>query len=376
MNIKKSPLKTLFILPSLDAGGAEKVLISLANNINQKKYEPSLLSIRRHGPLKDTINPNVSFYTRDKKPTRLIFPFLYSLFKKIKRISPDIVISTMPLTNFAVLMLKPLFPNTIFIVREAITPSFLLQKYKKTNFLIKKLYCYLYPKADLVLSPAEVIFNELKNELSIDDSNFQLLKNPVNVSKIRESIIFPKDLDPQKDKIRFVACGRLGKQKGFDRLIIALERFNPQSDWKLDILGEGEEHDYLEELIKSKNLEDKVFLKGLIMPPYFYMAQADCLLMPSRFEGLPNAALESLACGTVVIATKESGGIREIAEDCSKESVCIVEDMDHFVKEMEKISPQAKNKASQSLLAECYDQEVVFKQFENTLDDIFHKRFG
>ena len=367
---KKIPLKTLFILPSLDAGGAERVMISLMNGMDRKKYEPALLSIRRDGPLKAILDPTIPFYTRDRKPTRLIFPFLFSLYRKIRRIKPDIIIATMPLANFSILILKPFLPDTIFIVREAITPSFLFQKYKKTDWIIKYLYRTLYPKADYILSPTQKIFDEFHYGLCMDWHNFILLKNPVNVSEIRSSLEFDNATKEEKNIVRFVACGRLGKQKGFDRLIKALKDFNSPYDWRLDILGEGAERPYLEELIKANGLENKVFLKGLVMPPHSDMARADCFVMPSRFEGLPNVVLESLACGTPVIATAESGGINEIAKDCPEGSVSIVGSMEDFIEEMVKIKPRSKIEASPSLLAECYEQDTVFNQFDHTLHSL------
>lgn len=367
---KKFPLKTLFIIPSLDAGGAERVIIALMHSLDRNKYDPALLSIRRDGQLKAIVDPTIPFYSPDRRPTRLIFPFLFSLYKKIKRIRPDIIISTMPLANFAVLMLKPFLPETILIVREAITPSFFFHKYKKTNWIIKYLYRTLYPRADCILSPTQKIFDEFYYGLCMDRRNFILLKNPVNVSKIRSSLKFENVTKEEKSIVRFVACGRLRKQKGFDRLIRALKDFNSPYDWRLDILGEGAERCYLEELIQINGLKNKVFLKGLVMSPYSDMARADCFVMPSRFEGLPNAVLESLACGTPVIATKKSGGIEEIAKDCSEENVRVVENMEDFITEMEKVKPLFKTEALPSLLSECYEQDTVFNQFDHTLDSL------
>lgn len=371
---KKWPLKTLFVLPELEAGGAQRVLINLMNNVNRTKYDPEFLSVLSGGPLKDLIDPSIPVHTLNKNPTPLIFPFLPALYKKIKELKPDIVIATMTHMNFAILMLKPFFPDTVFVVREAITPSFLFQKYKRTNWIIKKLYQILYQKANYILSPTQKIFDEFYYGLRLERHNFILLKNPVNVSKIRSSLEFENVTEEEKSIVRFIACGRLGKQKGFDRLIKALKHFSSPYDWRLDILGEGAERPYLEDLIQINGLEDKVFLKGLVMPPYSDMARADCFVMPSRFEGLPNVVLESLACGTPVIATKESGGIKEIAKDCSEESVRVVDNMEDFITEMEKVKPQLKTKASPSLLPKWYEQEKVFSQFDHILHTLTCRR--
>lgn len=367
---KTGPRKTLFVLPALEAGGAERVLITLMNGVNRGRYDPALLSVAAGGPLRGLIDPSVPLHTLDKNPTPLILPFLPSLYRTIKAIRPDIVISTMTHMNFAALMLKPFFPDTAFVAREAITPSFLLRKYRKTHWMIRKLYRKLYPQADVILSPSQKIFDELDSDLGMDRRNFILLKNPVDIAGSRESVALPEIAEEQKNTVRFVACGRLVRQKGFDRLIEALAQFDPAYPWRVDILGEGGQRPVLAALIRSKGLEDKVFLPGLVMPPYAAMARADCLVMPSRFEGLPNAALEALACGTPVIATRESGGIDEIAEDSPPGSVRIVNNMAEFITAMAKTEPQAKTKASPSLLAECYDQKTVFDRFDHILQSL------
>jgi len=367
MHKKSFPLKTLFVLPALDVGGAERVLITLMNNVNRVRFDPEFLLVRDGGPLRDLVDPGIAVHSINQKPTPLILPFLPALYRKIKLLKPDVIVSTMTHMNFALLMLKPFFPDTVFIVREAITPSFLFQKYKRTHWIIKQFYRALYPRADLILSPTQTIFDEFSHDLGLDPQRFTLLKNPVDTRRIRAFVHEQESDGTFQDRVRFVACGRLREQKGFDRLIDALKSFHAPYHWQLDILGEGAERSYLEGLIKANGLEDRVFLKGTVIPPYINMARADCFLLPSRFEGLPNVVLESLACGTPVIASREAGGIGEIASDCAKGSVIIANDMDAFVKAMGGIKPQSKSTQSASLLAPCYEQDTVFEQFDQIL---------
>ena len=362
--------KILFVLPSLDAGGAERVLITLMNGVDRDHYDAEFISVRGKGPLIDLINPSIPVHSLNKSPVPYVFPFLPSLYRQIKAVQPDMIVSTMAHMNFAVLMLKPFFPDVRFVVREAITPTFLFEKYRKMNWIIKVLYKRLYPKADCIVSPSQKVFDEFRDHLGVDWPNRLLLKNPVAVTTIRNLISFSDQDVVVQEAVRFVACGRLSKQKGFDRLIRALGRFNPPYAWYLNILGEGPERPVLEDLIKSHGLEDRVFLKGLVMPPYTEMARADCLLMPSRFEGLPNVVLESLACGTPVIATCESGGIDEIAADCEEGVVRIVDTMQGFLHEMEKVIPCNNKNCAISFLAECYELENVTGEFDRLLNSL------
>jgi glycosyltransferase involved in cell wall biosynthesis len=109
------------------------------------------------------------------------------------------------------------------------------------------------------------------------------------------------------------------------------------------------------------------------MPVYSFIARADCFLMPSRFEGSPNVVLESLACGTPVIATAESGGIEEIAKDCPAGSVRIVRGMKEFIQEMKNIRPGEKTKPAPPQLAKTYHQDKVCGEFESILDELMHQ---
>ncbi len=358
-----APIKVLFILPSLTAGGAERVMITLMNGLDKNRFSPFFLTVSDKGDLKDLIDPTLPFASLHTDSVLRALPKLYA---QIKKTQPDIVISTMAHMNFCVLSLKPFFPAVKFIVREAITPSFLFQKYKGTSFLIKALYKYLYPKADIVLSPSQIIFDEFRDLLRMESKNFKVLPNPVDVKSIDHGA---RDLSKAKDTVYFLAAGRLGKQKGFDRLIEYLPTIRLPYKWNLTILGEGDERQNLESLIRKNNFTDIINMPGLVRPPWPYYCQADCFLMSSRFEGLPNVVLESLACGTPVIATRESGGIKTIAENAPQKAVTIVDDMMSFITEMEKIKPSSA-KRKKSLLPDKFQQEKVTLELSALLEHI------
>lgn len=65
-------------------------------------------------------------------------------------------------------------------------------------------------------------------------------------------------------------------------------------------------------MVRELGLERNVTLQGSDLNPSPWIAAADAFVLPSRFEGMPNAALEALALGTPVIATPDAGGISEV----------------------------------------------------------------
>lgn len=361
---KSDLIKVVFVLPSLTAGGAERVLLNLMNGLDKTIFLPTIVTVSNSGDLHYLIRDGIQHHALNRNS---VFKSAPNLFKVLKGLNPDIVISTMAHMNFTVMALKPFFPKTKFVIREAITPSYFFEKYKNRSFIIKNLYKRYYPKADLILSPASTIFDEFEADLGLNSHNFMVLPNPVDINKVRSQDNFAQISDDRDKCVTFVACGRLEQQKGFDRLIKKLPHMNHAYDWTLTIYGEGEERENLQNLINKLGLTQKVMLPGLIKEPYSQFAQADCFLLPSLFEGLPNVVLESLACGTPVIATEQSGGIHEIAKHTQDAALQVVSTMDKFVNRMKAVKPSPTSEFRASLLPEVYHKEKVMSFFNQTL---------
>lgn len=349
----------VFTLPDLTAGGAEMVLIRLMNALPRDKYNPVLITVRSDGVLKDFIGPDIPFYTLD---TVSVIAALPKLYKKLHQLNPDVVISTMAHMNFAVLILRPFFKKTKFIVRESTVPDCTLEERGALGPVIRVLYPALYRLADKIIAPARIILDKMHSQLKVPSKTMTVLPNPVDTGVMNISA------PPAANDgiIRFIAAGRLHPEKGFDRLIKALKDYRGPA-WHLTILGEGEQREQLEHMIRALKFEDKISLPGFRREPWQEFSAADCFLLPSRWEGLPNAALESLACGTKVIAMRDAGGIVEIAAEAPENAVTLAYTMQDFLKTMEKITlAQAK----QSLLPARYEKSRVTADFEKLLQEV------
>ncbi|MCF8496438.1 MAG: glycosyltransferase [Alphaproteobacteria bacterium] len=367
MKPDSAPRRVVFILPSLTAGGAERVLIGLMNGLDRGRFEPFLIVVNGKGPLRNLIHEDIPFHDLGG---RRVSRSLFKLFRCLKSLKPNIVVSTMAHMNFAVLLMRPFFPKTSFIVREAITPSFILGEHPRLAGLIGAAYRILYPRAHLVFSPAQAIIDEFRGILGMKCKNHKILYNSVDMQRVRAEEIIPDQIAKQPGEgLRFVAAGRLHTQKGFDRLVEALENFQSLPPWRLDILGEGPEREHLETMIREKGLEGRVILRGRQDNPWPWYAAADCFLLPSRHEGLPNVVLESLACGTPVIATAESGGIEEIQSFTPAESLIIAQSMHDFIVAMAGIAPSFSSLYRPSLLPSAFSQEEVMEIFSNFLEE-------
>ena len=86
----------VFVLPALTAGGAERALITLMNNIDRERFSSELITINDSGPLGDIIDPDIPRYNLDIEKVKSCIP---KLFFQLKALKPDIVVSTMAHMN-------------------------------------------------------------------------------------------------------------------------------------------------------------------------------------------------------------------------------------------------------------------------------------
>jgi glycosyltransferase involved in cell wall biosynthesis len=110
-----------------------------------------------------------------------------------------------------------------------------------------------------------------------------------------------------------VAVGRLGAEKGHADLIEAFALLVQKrgKQFHLHIAGEGALRENLEGLIAKLNVSDCAFLHGYVANPFPLLKHADLMVLPSRYEGLPNVMLEAMLCGCPVLATNTEQGAGE-----------------------------------------------------------------
>jgi glycosyltransferase involved in cell wall biosynthesis len=157
--------------------------------------------------------------------------------------------------------------------------------------------------------------NDLIENFDIQEDKIHVIPNPVDLHRIKGAAALEPDL-LNRGRINIVAVGRLTHHKGFDLLLRAFKMaLDKVPDLFLTILGGGGEENSLKGLAGELGVEDSVRFKGNRDNPFPYISQARIFVASSRYEGLPNAVLESLACGTPVLAFDCPGGTAEIIEE-------------------------------------------------------------
>jgi glycosyltransferase involved in cell wall biosynthesis len=111
-----------------------------------------------------------------------------------------------------------------------------------------------------------------------------------------------------------LGMGRLTTQKDFPTLLQAAAQLRRDREFRLLILGEGEDHDQLERLIRELGLTHVASLTGFVKNPFAYLARASLFVLSSAWEALPTVLIEALALGTPVVSTDCQSGPREILD--------------------------------------------------------------
>ena len=301
--------RVLFLVPSFIAGGAQRVFLTLLRHLDRDRFEIHLAVLEAKGEYLADLPKDIIFHDLKVSRMRYAAPKLVMVIRKVK---PDTILSTLAYLNFTVLMAKPLLPtNTRILVRESINPIPFLAAETAFPALWKFLYRFLYPRADKVICLSDDMATELADHFNVPREKLVRIYNPVDFERVHRMAAI--EGNPFVGPGPFlVTAARLERQKGLDLLLEAMPAVVRQfPEVKLYILGDGPLRKELQEQAGRLNLAGVRFL-GFQENPWKYCKNADVFILPSRYEGLPNALLEAMALGVPIVASDSVGGVREI----------------------------------------------------------------
>lgn len=169
---------------------------------------------------------------------------------------------------------------------------------------------------------------------------------------------------------RVIAVGRYTYQKGFERLVDAWHLLASRfPDWKLDIIGDGEERPLLEQRIRSYGLERQVTLTRPTQEIGKVYQEASILASSSRYEGLPMVLLEAQAFGLPIVAFQCKCGPKDIVSDGMNgylvpegDTAGMAQRLEILMKD-EALRKRMGLKAKESALR--FNEEVIMKKWMN-----------
>jgi len=303
--------KTLcFILSSLGNGGAENVMEVLAYNHAKVGYRVVIINISGNGNLKRQ-HENLFLFSIGKTRFRHSFVQLINL---IRDINPDVIYSSFGHINTFLVMMRSLyFNNARLILRESSSKQYKQKHSNRWVILIEDLLFNLFTRrSDYIVYQNIRLKNENKSRFS--RCNYIVINNPVDLDFFHQlaSTSIPNRI---KSSINILSVGTLKKAKRFDILLKAIGLVvsnNKDYQISVKIVGDGEENQFLNDMIIKLNLNDVVEIQGFVENPYPYYRWADLYILSSENEASPNVLLEAMSFDVPIISTDCFTGPRDI----------------------------------------------------------------
>ena len=296
--------KITFILGGLVGGGAEKVASTLINELHSSGSEITLIS---------RLEPEMDFFVIPAGVKRIVLGgegestnkltalfknllFIWKLRRAIKKADNPVVVSFLTKTNIHTLLATIGLGIRVIISERNDTTR---QNHPSPWPQLRR---WLYKYSDLVTANSKNALQGMKEY--VPEDRLRYVPNPVCMAN--------KKASPHKSRL-ILNVGRLVPQKAQHILLEAFYKLDKsvRSDWRCEILGDGEEKENLELLIQKLQIAQETEVHGVVSYPSSYYEKAAIFILCSKYEGTPNALLEAMAHGLPVIVSNSLPGAME-----------------------------------------------------------------
>lgn len=304
--------RLMFLIESMVVGGAERVLLNLVNSLSSEKYDITVISVFRQSVYEnyqctftDSLAPHVRYkYLVDNTNSLKYQLFNAFFYHGNKRLLHQLLIGNGYDVEIAWYEGLP----TTFLAHSSNKHSRKLawlhygDGFAHLTPQQKETFLQEYRKYDEIVGVSDGVCRNFRERLG---GNFSLRTcyNILDDNEIRaKADAFTVE---RETPLTFVSVGRLIPVKGYDRLINACARLKQEGhDFRLWLIGEGSEHEALQQQILQNSLEEKVHLLGNQDNPYPYIKAADWFVSSSLAEGFSTVLTEACIIGTPIISTR------------------------------------------------------------------------
>ena len=317
-------MKLLLFIRSLAAGGAERVCVTIANEMARRGYDVCIattISLPVAYEIENSVRLIDVFQGKPLSQNKI--KIAWSLFRNIRTITkvetPSVVVSFLSGMNKYVI--TALYGSRYPVIAcEHTTFNKPSQRHSLSNYIIRwqinKLACRV---TILTKYDKQYVGDRLKNLV--------VMPNPLSFPALSKETFLQHD-DERKN---ILVCGSLDRHinKGFDDMIANFHQIAYKyPDCDLDILGGGSEEsiEHLKGIIKEHNMEERIHLLGYSKRVDEEMLRHKYFVLCSKTEGLPMALMEAMAMGCACISFNCISGPDEIIND--GEDGILVKDQD------------------------------------------------
>ncbi|MFB6181789.1 MAG: glycosyltransferase [Candidatus Magasanikbacteria bacterium] len=282
--------KVVHIIPTLTYGGAEKFVVNLVNNSHNFKHE--VVIFKDEKPFASLLEDKVDLHFVEKEG-KISLDLFSKLEQKLQEINPDLVHTNL----FGADLWGRIAAERLDL--PVITTEHNLNKDESWAKRIVRRVLKNY--SDIYTAPSKAVQRYMNLNYGVAKENIEVISHGIELSKFLRTEPFMYHIP-----LRFLILGRLDVQKGVDRALDAFGQLK-NKEWKLDIVGEGDQFSNIKRKVKEKSLKNRVGLWDSTKDVVSEYNSHDVVVVPSRWEGFGLVALEAMASGKVVIASDVDG---------------------------------------------------------------------
>lgn len=331
--------KIMFLMYSLECGGAQSVLINLVNHLPKDKVDVTVCTLFGGEDLEDRLNKDIHlksvFCVKNKNIKKMlsgIFQYIVPqglVYKACYKGDYDYEVGYME--GYPVKVLS----NSKNLHKIAWT-HIDVETYTRQDRLFKNLTAQknAYEGFEKIICVSECVKNAFVRKFGFEEKT-DVVYNLIDTTTIREKGAEKNPYDKYETKTyHFVTVGNIIPRKRLERLVYIAEYIKanrPNIPFFIHIIGKGEETG-LRDLIDKKNLKDVILFDGFHGNPYPWIAHADAYLCTSEVEGYSTSIAEAMVLGIPVISTESAGtvevmgikkGFNLISQDKESEGIIV-----------------------------------------------------
>lgn len=372
--------KILFVNDEMCLGGVSKVLLNLIEALDKDKYDIDLLILHKHGEMLDKIPDYVNVISGSKffevcdvtpkeclKQGKLLKKVLFNSYLRSGAIT-KLISQERKNMGLGTYDVEIAFKDGICSIFTSVSDAKVKINWIHSDYSIRNYagncmttFTRILKEFTYHVAVSKVAADSFKNVFNLDE--VKVIHNIIDVDTILNKA--KEDIKYRDDRLSFVSVGRMHPQKAYIRLFEVLNRLNKDgiNNYALYILGDGPERSILEKIKEDYKL-DNVYLLGNKDNPYPYIRQADCLLLASKYEGLPTVVYEALILHTPVLTT-DVAGVKEQLLD--KYGMIIDNNEESIYRSLKDIinNNDLLTKYKNNVLDYKYDNQEIIKSVES-----------
>ncbi|MFA4942866.1 MAG: glycosyltransferase [Patescibacteria group bacterium] len=361
----RQKMKIAYIVPALDAGGAERFILDLIKNLDRDSFIPTLI-LFSHGGFFLEEAQSLGIEIIVLKKNFLFDPINFvKLCWAVRKINPDIVHTQLGGDFYGRLAAKILGVSVIVSTEQNVQ--------RDESWLMKNLKRWTASFANMIIAISEAVKIDVVKRYHLPENKVTLIHNGLEIEKF---LVLNKKT--MSDRVIIGSVGRLTKQKNYQLLIEALAQLKDYN-WECRLAGEGELRLELEQRIKELKLTDRVKLLGLKRDVKGFLSDLDLFVLPSLWEGLGIVLLEAGLAGLPVLASRVDG-ICEVVKDGqtgilfnSGDKMDLVLKLKNILDNITQPGIKALGKSLQASIQERFDIRDITRQYEDLYLNLLKK---